>query len=246
MTTTEYLCRHFSRMGARLKIKPPGARQGEKVRIDVGRDRDGEFFDVRCLDGVIPEILDVRPSSRHLVLMVRDGAAKNKFLLGHDERHWFAAAVPDDGVHDVRTAIASLRPSEVEGRQAIRQGEWFFVPEPEALENARVIFRNEPLSRGGGSKPHICEELMRHSGVTVMVSTAYPVGLTEPEYDRLMNTDPEARRMYWRRMVRDAQVYARGYVRHRDHKTIHLDGWHRVYMNRERFARHARQIAFLD
>jgi len=26
----------------------------------------------------------------------------------------------------------------------------------------------------------------------------------------------------------------------------HLDGWHRVYMNRERFAKHARQIAFLD
>jgi hypothetical protein len=39
---------------------------------------------------------------------------------------------------------------------------------------------------------------------------------------------------------------ARGEVRHRDHKTIDLVGWHRVYMNRERFARHAPQIAFLD
>jgi len=27
---------------------------------------------------------------------------------------------------------------------------------------------------------------------------------------------------------------------------IDLDGWHRVYMNRERIARHAQQIAFLD
>src|SRR5579863_3296456 len=92
MTTTEYLCRHFSRMGARLKLQAPGVRQGEKVRIDVGRDRDGEFFDVRCQDGIVPEILDVRPASRHLVLMVRDGDDKNKFLLGRDERHWFAAA----------------------------------------------------------------------------------------------------------------------------------------------------------
>ena len=66
------------------------------------------------------------------------------------------------------------------------------------------------------------------------------------EYNRLIDTDPKARRMSWRRMVRDAQVYARGDVRHRDHKTIHLDGWHHVYMNRERFAKHARQIAFLD
>jgi hypothetical protein len=50
----------------------------------------------------------------------------------------------------------------------------------------------------------------------------------------------------WRRMTRDAEVYARGEVRHLDHKTIDLYGWHRVYMNRERFARHAPQIAFLD
>jgi hypothetical protein len=76
MTTTEYLCRHFSRTGARLKVQGPRARQGEKIEIDVGRDR---------------EILDVRPVLRHLVLMVRDGDDKNKFLPGQDERHWFAA-----------------------------------------------------------------------------------------------------------------------------------------------------------
>jgi hypothetical protein len=46
--------------------------------------------------------------------------------------------------------------------------------------------------------------------------------------------------------TRDAEVYARGELRHRDRKTIDLDGWHCVYMNRERFARHATQIAFLD
>jgi len=246
MTTTEYLCRHFSRMGARLKVQAPSARQGEVVRIDVGRDRDGEFFDLRCQDGIVPEILDVRPASRHLVLMVRDGSDKNKFLLGRDERHWFAAAVPGDGVHDVRTAIASLRPVEVEGRQAIRQGEWFFVPAPKVHEDARVIYRNEPLSRGGGSKPHICEELIRHAGVTVWVSSSHWKGITEREYQRLIETSPRARRMSWRSMVRDAQVYVRGDIRHCDHKTIHLYGWHRVYMNRERFAKHARHIAFLD
>ena len=53
MTTTEYLCRHFSRVGARLKIQAPRAWQREKVRIDVGRDRDGEFFDVRCQDSLL-------------------------------------------------------------------------------------------------------------------------------------------------------------------------------------------------
>ena len=96
MTTEKYLCRHFFRIGARLKIQEPNTPQSVKVRIDVGRDRSGEFFDIRCFEGTIPEILDVQPPARHLVLMVRGGEFKNKFLLGYDERHWFAAAVPGD------------------------------------------------------------------------------------------------------------------------------------------------------
>ncbi len=246
MKTEESLRRHFSRMGARVFVRGPGPRQREKIRIDVGRDRSGEFFDIRSEVGVVPEILDVQPSARHLVLMVRDGDLKNKFLLGHDERHWFAAAVPGDSVRDVRTAIASLRPEEIEGRKAIRQGEWFFVPEPGVTEKGAVIHRNEPLSRGAGSKPHICEELMRRGGVTVMVCRQYPTGIGLAEYERLIATNHDASNYIWRRMTRDAEVYARGEVRHRDHKTIDLVGWHRVYMNRERFARHAPQIAFLD
>jgi hypothetical protein len=233
-------------MGARLKIQAAEAHQQEQVRIDVGRDRDGEFFDVRCHEGIVPEVLDVQPVARHLVLMVRDGDAKNKFLLGHDERHWFAAAVPGDGVRDVRTAIASLRPAEARDSRTIRQGEWFFVPARELKDRAGVVHRNEPLSRGAGSKPHICEELMRQAGVPVMVCPAYPAGVTEAQYKRLIAWNGPARRMNWSRMVRDARVYARGDVRHRDHKTVHLDGWHRVYMNREGAASHAKQIVFLD
>ena len=87
---------------------------------------------------------------------------------------------------------------------------------------------------------------MRRGGVEVMVNSKYPSGVTLPVYERLITTNPKARQMSWRRMTRDSEVYARGEVRHRDHKTIHLYGWHRVYMNRERFARHAPQIAFLD
>jgi hypothetical protein len=245
MTTEELLRRHFSRMGARVRVQELGGRPG-KIRIDIGRDRSGEFFDIRCQDGVVPEILDVQRSTRHMVLMVRDGNDRNKFLLGRDERHWFAAAVPGDGVRDVRTAIASLRPTEIEGRQAIRQGEWFFVPERGVSDKGAVIHRNEPFSRGGGSKPHVCQELMRRGGVTVMVSPEYPVGISPARYERLISTDSKARGMSWRRMTRDAIAYARGEVRHRDHKTIDLDGWHCIYLNRERFARHAPQIAFLD
>jgi hypothetical protein len=246
MTTTEYLCRHFSRVGARLKLERPRARDWRSLIINVSRDRSGEYFDVRCAGGTIPEVLDVRPDSRHIVLMVRDGGAKNKYLLGRDEGHWFAAAVPGDGVRDVRTAIESLRPTEIEGKRAVRQGEWFFVPARDVKEDVRAIHFNEPLSRGAGSKPHICEQMMRRNGVAVMVSRSYPTGLEKKAYEKLLESSEKARRMSWQAMVRDAEVYVRGSVRHKDHRTIHLDGWHRVYMNRERFAAHARQIAFLD
>ena len=246
MTTKESLGRHFSRMGARVLIQEFRAPQRVKVRIDVGRDRSGEFFFIGCEQGVVPEILDVQPSARHLVLMVRDGESRNKFLLGRDERHWFAAAVPDDHVHDVRTAVLSLRPTEIGDSKAIRQGEWFFVPARGVIDKGAVILHNEPLSRGARSKPHICSQMMRRGGVKVMVSQKHPAGIELAAYQRLILTDESAASLRWRAMTRDAEVYARGEVRHRDHKTIDLDGWHRVYMNRERFARHAPQIAFLD
>lgn len=246
MTTEEYLRRHFSRMGARLLITEAAGRHWAKIRIAIRRDRSGEFFDIRREPGVVPEVLDVRPERRHMVLMVRDGEAKYKYLLGRDDGHWFASAVPGDNVHDVRTAIDSLRPIETEGRRAIRQGEWFFVADRGVSDRGAVIHRNEPLSRGFGSKPHVCEELMRRGGATVMVSSEFPTGVSPARYEALIASDSRLRSLSWRRMTRDATVYVRGDVRHRDHKTAHLCGWHRVYMNRERLARHAPQVAFLD
>jgi hypothetical protein len=47
-------------------------------------------------------------------------------------------------------------------------------------------------------------------------------------------------------MTRDADVYATGAVRHPDHATIRLDGWHRVVMNTEQRARAMRNVVFLD
>ncbi len=50
----------------------------------------------------------------------------------------------------------------------------------------------------------------------------------------------------WRRMQRDAAVYARGEIRHPDHRTITLPVWHRVLMNTETRSRTMSQVAFLD
>jgi len=47
-------------------------------------------------------------------------------------------------------------------------------------------------------------------------------------------------------MRRNASVNVRGRVRHADHKTIVLHGWHRVLMNTEGEAKAMRNVAFLD
>ena len=66
-------------------------------KADPLTDGDGEFFEIRRRGGADAriEVLDVQPSDRHLLLMVREGDQKPKYLCGHDERHWFVAAVPE-------------------------------------------------------------------------------------------------------------------------------------------------------
>jgi hypothetical protein len=46
--------------------------------------------------------------------------------------------------------------------------------------------------------------------------------------------------------VRNAAVYARGPVRHRDHATLTLHDWHEVLMNTESETRQMANVAFLD
>src|ERR687897_642718 len=109
--STEVLQRRFAAIGARLNIVGP---QAGAPRIDVGSGT----FDIRFAGGgrrVELEVVDIDPADRHLLLLVRDGDEKSKFLCGHDERHWFVAAVPEEarGVTGVATAKVALQPELV-------------------------------------------------------------------------------------------------------------------------------------
>jgi hypothetical protein len=184
---------------------------------------------------------------------------KSKFLCGHDERHWFVAAVPEAarGVSGVAAAKAALQPPAVRElvertrpkdpfrrRNAayVRQGEWFFVPAaidpPDSL-----VLRDEPLSRGRG-RAHVMQFAYRRGGHVVYVNERHPTGISEARYERL--TPDQRRSGSWRRMVRDPEVYAKGAVRHPDHATIHLGDWHRVLMNTEQGAQAMRHVVFID
>lgn len=117
-----------------------------------------------------------------------------------------------------------------------RQGEWLFVREEDfEPDDPACIKRDEPILRGRGRKPHICEEVYSISGEKVYVHPKYaPNGITEGELSNLKETLREMGvrgEINFEIRTRDATVYARGHVRHPDHKTVILPCWHRVYMN---------------
>jgi hypothetical protein len=57
---------------------------------------------------------------------------------------------------------------------------------------------------------------------------------------------PKAKGWGWRTLRRNPGVCVRGRVRHPDHATIALHGWHRVVMNTEGQSKARRNVAFLD
>ena len=244
-------------------------REGSPVVIDIRDDGGGEFFKLARRRNVELEVLDVDPRDRHLLLVAHVPDAGRQagsttaagFLCGRDERHWFVAAIPESAnASDVQSAKDALKPAEVwaalrehnvpsdhrnQRRNAafIRQGEWFFIPRPRLKVAKAVILRNEPIRRGAG-KPHSCQFLFRIGGEQVMVCEAYPDGLGRQAYWQLPAMERDRHR--WREMVRDAHVYVKGNIRHPDHKTVWLSGWHEVIANTEAQARAMQHVAFLD
>ena len=268
---TQMIESKFARMSARAKVHGPHLRWLERmvgaVRIDIGRDRKGEFFDVtvNTSDRVDVNVIDVRPRDRHLLLMVDGNDGRQKFLCGHDERSWFVAAVPERAhASNVVTAMEALKPAQVRAAQEraglkgpesrrrknrafVRQGEWFFLPRPGMRVDPKLVLHHEPVRRGGG-KPHVLEMAYRAGGELVYVSALFPNGLTHLEREQWFASTQRAKRpvLDWRPMMRNPQLYAKGTVRHSDHKTITLHDWHLVQMNTETQAQAMRHVAFLD
>lgn len=265
----------FEKMGARVRVREPevgrehrflSARPGSPVvRLDIARDGQGEFYDIQADSRRVSlEVIDLQPRMRHLLLMSRNlhEGTKEKFLCGHDERAWFVAAVPGRSVSSVATAFEALKPNVVRTEQArqrirsrdlarrrtaayVRQGEWFFVPAPELEVPTSWIRRNEPLRRGA-NKPHVADYCVSIGGEQVYVCSRRPNGITEAAYKQLVKSNPKARAWGWRTMRRNAGVYVQGRIRHPDHQTIWLGGWHLVCPNTETEAPAMAHVAFLD
>jgi hypothetical protein len=242
---TNLLDNKFARIGTRLKVaERPSRRMSGVISLDVR--------------------LDVQPVDRHLLLLVRDGKDKSKFLCGHDERHWFVAGIPETApVGTVRQAKEALKPAEVQNAQARqglkanarsrrknaayrRQGEWFFLPVADMVVDEKLVLRNEPLTRGNGGKPHWADFCYRTGGEPVYVSSRHPNGVTLAQYKVILAGNPKAKGWGWTMMRRNPGVYVKGRIRHPDHACITLHGWHEVLMNTEGRSKAMKNVAFLD
>jgi hypothetical protein len=267
----------FRRIGARARLRRATTSRtwdwrrrrwerhepAEPVAIDVIRVRHGELFDIAVREDTTIEVLDTDRPDRHLLLLARVDGMKSRYLCGHDERHWFVAAIPEaTPVSTVEDAKLALRPN-VFGRSArnrlvarrelelVRQGEWFFAPAPAFVPGRlEAIRRLEPISRGAGSTPHVAAEAVRRGGrvlwfpqISFASDSRHARGYGEAEMERLARSHAK---WAWRSMLRDPELYVRGAIRHPDHATITLRGWHRVYMNTESLAQAGSHVVFLD
>jgi hypothetical protein len=263
----EMLKTRFARMGARLQVGELMQNSNQPLTLDIRTDANGEFFDVRCRRAgrVELDVVDLRRRERHLLLKASEPRGEHFYLCGHDELHWFVAGIPEQAgrLNNVFAAVEALKPPEVLAAQRrqgvkgkdrqrrknaayVRQGEWFFLPAPDLHVEKKAILRNEPLSRGNGSKPHWAEYLYRSGGEPVYVCNEYPQGLRLGAYVQLLRDKPRAKTWNWRRMVRNPEAYVKGQISHPDHKTISLHVWHKVLMNTEGQSQAVRHVVFLD
>jgi hypothetical protein len=139
---------------------------------------------------------------------------KRHFLAGRDERQLFMCRLPR-AVTTVAQAHAALRVPEARPdarsvlERSIRQGEWFFVPaESDDVARIEAEIRGHKLW------------VWRRASIGSFITRAGKPHIV----DELVDTRDE-------HGVR--QVFARGQVRHVDHKTLRLSQWYRVYRNRE-------------
>lgn len=261
----------FDQIGARLKIHPLRTFDRTNFVINILRDEGGEYFDIRKDNSVQLEVINSDRKDRHLLLMTKQPAErlgifeKAKFLCGHDERHWFTAAIPEGlKVSTVQDAKQALKPQEIlaaertlgvktnelhkrhrrteAGVKIHRQGEFMFIPATSFQEDKNtIIHKNEPMRRGRIGKPHMAQYLVRFGGDVVYEGRGKV--LTHEQYLDLPNKE---RYGYTERRA-NATVYAKGKVSHPDHATLDLkDVWHQVHINTEQQSKAMRNLAFID
>jgi len=272
----ETLRRAFEKLGFPVKINSnhvPRPWSPSSYIIEVTKDHKGkEQFLIGLSQGTEVVVLDKQLKESALLVLVNDhnqpekDRKAEKFLLGHDERQLFVAAVPKNST-SVSEAKEGLKPRlilEAERRAGvkkakrhkhknparIRQGDFFFLPQPNKHVPDELVLENEPINRGRG-RTHNLEFCYREGGQLGwdVRHGKYPwnaLMLNNREYIEFLKS-PEAKEWPHRFTTPlDARIWAKGKVTHKEHATIVLKYWHLVLTNTEPEQPGFRGMAFLD
>jgi len=272
MNNLEVLKANLARAGIPSKVSNRaflGNVTGRIVQMDILKNGKREELRISVPEGDEAEVkvLGIDPTIQQAVLMVHEperafvervwnpdkrehedvvrktSEEKRRFLVGMDECHLFVAQLTSPAT-SVKQAHEGLRPRDVPAGKAakklkvVRQGEWFFQPatdqelrQIERHAKAYGVERNVRIGRGRGSmrgRPHVVSE----SVLLVLRSTRTPVvrnGRTVGE-----------------ETTRETLEFAKGHVRHPDHRVVDLAGWHKVFMNTEDRATLSRFTSWVD
>ena len=252
----------FEKIGSTADIRTENRfREDRGFRITVSDNRRTHFscFRLAMREGTRLYVPDVNVKEHALLLKVRWKDAKGRvnfedFLCGRDDHGWFVSTLNGHSFHNVRGAVESLRPEEITRELAkkkvsrsrrnrhhnevfIRQGEWFFVPMPPDFEPEGIVRKKERLGTKG--KPHIAD-FVCSGGESRYIHPNYRGTLTWERVSELMKYGVTG----FRQVFIVQAAFAKGRVVHPDHKTVFLDGWHRVIPNTEN--RLANSNAFID
>jgi hypothetical protein len=242
------LIREFDRAGLRLELAGAPIMNGNRdiYQMDIRRARGREWYRVwKGADANSVRVTDADRDRGQLVLLVQEGRrsfrekvskaamsrealhragfrithenekhwfiqaftspAPRRFLCGMDERHLFIAQF--EGGTTVRDAHRQLKPADVRDAERSHAG--------------RILRQGEwffvPL--GDAEKRQLAGELARR-----------PWAIRHNESIGGNGHPHVADESMW---LDGRRAYARGAIRHPDHKTLVLDGWRRVHRNAE-------------
>jgi hypothetical protein len=202
-----------------LYVREP--RRAFEVEHSIGGWRSGNRENI--LKNIRGRVL--RETSKIIVEEQFTTDSKRHYLCGHDERNLFIAQLPR-GVSTVREAHDVLRAPEARDKNAVRQGEWFFIElsdgEKKIVEHAvgqGLALKDMPLGLAFAQRSSFGRR--RRDKRKLLAAHAH---LAEEVVVIVADGD---------RRDRSVTVYARGAVRHVDHKTVNLRSWTRVARNNE-------------
>ncbi len=124
----------------------------------------------------------------------------------------------------------SLAPPALESaeqNEAVRQGEWVFLPVRGLALKTESILWDQPLRPEETDSPQV-DFLYRDEGNRRFVCDEYPYGLSEPVFNRLIRDVPEQGNFRWQSYSVNPRVYVKGRVRREGFRTLVLTRWHRA------------------